>query len=413
MPLSVLLTASHNPWKDGGYNFLTGQGCVADNKIVEKIADNIEKVSNHIGVTAQTGRKGRIIDIEPYEIYKKYFSERRFVDFEAIKKADIAIFYEDFGGTGRYYFPKLMSDNGLTIKEVLSSKTVGPNPSKENLQNLAVRVKNSNSKLKIGLATDGDSDRFGIIDEAGNYISASDAILLCAYHLIKNKGIRQGTIIRNNSTSAVVDMLANYFNKKGCAIEVEQTPVGFKYLGGKMLELEKSNKPAIVVGEESGGLTIRNHLPEKDGFVAMSIILDLMAKENKPISKILQEIQRKIGVKFYSKSINISFVSDNLKEKTLTSFIHYLSDKTAPDRFAGIPIDKVKTTFEDQAIRKYKPDGDGIKIYLKDNSSVLIRKSGTEPVLRMYIDAASESSFNKLKAFLVKMAQKNGGKQEV
>ena len=407
IPLSVLLTASHNPWQDGGYNFLTDEGAVADDTKTKPIANNLEEITKKGTVEKHEGRTGRVHRFNPYKMYKNYLEEKKLINFDKIREAKIDIFYEDFGGTGKYYFPKLMKDNGIEIKKVLSSKTEGPNPTKGNLKNLSQEVIYSENPLRIGLATDGDSDRFGVIDENGKFINASDVILLASYHLIKNRGMTEGTIIKNHATSEKIDLLAKYFNEKGCNIDVEQTPVGFKYLGGKMLELEGTPKEAIVTGEESGGLTVRGHIPEKDGFVALSTLLELVATEKKPIGKILASINEKLGGDFVSECMNFKFETEQEKENAVDSFKEYYNGNKT--QIAGINIDYDRTYDINEKLAEYKKGGDGMKFYLEDGSAVIIRKSGTEPVMRIYVDASNQENFDKITKQLSSDTGKMGG----
>jgi phosphomannomutase len=187
IPMSVLLTASHNPWNDGGYNFLTDTGMVADDSKVRPIAQKMEDMTRVGEVPKRQGRAGKTVKFNPYEMYKQHIEDNKIIDFAKIREMDIDIFYEDFGGTGGYYFPKLLKDNGIPVQKVLSSKTEGPNPTRNNLMNLSLEVTKSKNPFRIGLATDGDSDRFGVVDENGNFINSSDVILLATYHLVKNK----------------------------------------------------------------------------------------------------------------------------------------------------------------------------------------------------------------------------------
>lgn len=396
IPLGVLLTASHNPWKDGGYNFLTQEGMVAQNKQVDEIANNILKITEKGEVSQKSAKKGQIIPFNPLELYSDYLKEKNFIDFSKIKEADIDIFYEDFGGTGGYYFPQLLEENGIELKEVLSSKTSGPNPTEKNMENVAQRVLKSKNPMRIALACDGDSDRFGAVDENGNFINANDFLLLVAYHLIKNKNMTQGTIIKNHSTSEKIDVLVDYFNKNfGANLEVSATPVGFKYLGGEMMRLKDTPMEAILIGEQSGGLTIKGHIPEKDGFLAILELLELMACENKPIGQILNEINELLGGEFVSECINVSLKNEEEKTKTINFFEQYANGQKAS--LFGYEIDIEKTIFHNEKIKKFKPNGDGHKIYFKNGSSVLIRKSGTEPLLRYFIDANNKEVYENLK----------------
>lgn len=410
VPLSVLLTASHNPWEDGGYNFLTDEGAIADEKVTEPLADNLEKITKS-GRPNKRGAQKNVFEIEfdPYKVYARHLNDNKIIDFDKIRSQDIQIFYEDFGGTGGYYFPYLLSENGVKLEKKLSSKTKGPNPDEANLSNLAKLVNKSDKYLKIGLANDGDSDRFGVIDENGKFISADDVILLASYHAIKNKGQTYGTLITNQASSAKIQALADYFNANGCDIDTVQTPVGFKYISRVIEELNRTPKPFIVAGEESGGLTVRNNIPEKDGFVALLTMLELIASENKPIGEILKEVNEKIGGNYVSKCINVKFKTDEAKNDTVSGYNKYLGDE---DEIAGMKIDCAKTENHKEAMTSFKKGGDGVKIYLQDGSSVLVRKSGTEPIMRLYVNGVNPEAFSKLSKVLVEDAKAKGGVEQ-
>lgn len=400
VPLGVLLTASHNPWKDGGYNFLTQEGMVAENKQVDEIANNFVKITRNGKKTNGLREKGQVIPFNPLELYSNYLKEKQFIDFEKIKVADIDIFYEDFGGTGGYYFPQLLLENGIELKGLLHSNTNGPNPTQKNMQNLGNIVLQSDNPMRIGLATDGDSDRFGAVDENGNFICANDFLLLVAYHLIKNKNMTSGTIIKNHSTSEKIDALVEYFNKnKNCNLEVCATPVGFKYLGGEMMRLKGTSKEAILVGEESGGLTIKGHIPEKDGFLAILELLELMAIEDKPIGQILEEVNSLLGADYKSECINVRLASEKEKNDIVNSFEQYANGKKTS--LFGYDINVEKTVAHNKKIKTFKKGGDGYKIFLTNGSSILVRKSGTEPILRYFIDATSSEIYESLKNSVV------------
>lgn len=396
IPLGVLLTASHNPWKDGGYNFLTREGMVAENKQVNEIADNFIDITKSGKESKGLPKKGQIITFDPLKLYSQYLRENNFIDYSKIKNANIDIFYEDFGGTGGYYFPQLLKENDIELKEKLSSQTVGPNPTAKNMENLSETVIKSKNPMRIGLATDGDSDRFGAVDENANFISANDFLLLVAYHLIRNKGMTTGTIIKNHSTSEKIDALVDYFNKnQGTNLEVSATPVGFKYLGGEMMKLKDTPMEAILIGEESGGLTIKGHIPEKDGFLAISELLELMATENKPIGEILKEVNNLLGADYRSECINVSFPSEKEKTDVVNSFEQYATgEKTS---LFGYDIDVEKTIHHNDKIKTFKKGGDGHKIFFQNGSSLLVRKSGTEPLLRFFIDSTSNDIYENLK----------------
>lgn len=410
IPLSVLMTASHNPWTYGGYNFLTSEGAVATDVVTRPIAKNIVDVAR-VGKPLENAKnRGELTYFDPYKEYNEYIDSKKLINYDLIKNAGIEIFYDGLEGTGNYYFPKMMEEHGVKIARTLDSHVEGPEPNAKNLANLAQEVKNSDAKLKVGLATDGDSDRFGLVDENGNYINSNDVIMLVAYHMIKNEGMNKGTIIRNCATSKRIDVLADYFNKKDPEkydIKVEETPVGFKYLGDKMVELEGSEHEVIVAGEESGGLTIRNHIPEKDGFVAISKILELMAAEGKPLGQILADLKEETGTGYKSVGKKIGFADEAAKEAGVKYFDKYLTGEV--DNVAGYKIDFEKTHEAAEHIKQYKKQGDGTKLYFENGAAVLIRKSGTEPIVRLSVDSLDDEVTANLQHALLSEMEALGG----
>ena len=194
--------------------------------------------------------------------------------------------------------PRLLKDFEIPFEEVVSGGQEGPNPVAKNLTLLSEKVASSDAAMKIGLANDGDADRFGVVDEKGNFVDANEVILLTAYHLAKNKGLEGA----NQATSTQVDALAEKFN-----LQSMRTPVGFKFIGEEIIDLRKDGKDILVAGEESGGLTVQGHIPEKDGIIAIMLMADLVATEKKPLSQILADAKAFSGK--ISSSIIKSFFS--------------------------------------------------------------------------------------------------------
>lgn len=389
--VTFLMTASHNPWEHGGYNLLTKNAAVADNHFTEPIINKAVMLAEGKPVNTKTGKIGQIIHYDPYDLYKEYLDTKeingqKIIDFDAIKNMNVDILYDDFGGTGSYYLPKLLKDHGIEIAKSMRTHTEGPEPSAKNMVTLANEVKNYPSTLKIGLANDGDSDRFGIVDEQGNFIHANDVLLLMAYHLHKNKGYNKGAIIRSCATSSQIDLFA-----KNHGLDVIVTPVGFKYIGEELINLENSGNMAILGGEESGGLTIGGHIPEKDGFIAVLGIAELMAKEGKPLSQLLREIKTDLGKDVKNHIAN--YLTPN-KEAFLDEFKKYYNDIRLGElkELFGMPIDIDRTISEFESINKFKKGGDGIKIYFDNGSSLLVRLSGTEDKARVFKEIYSETS---------------------
>ena len=388
--IGFLLTASHNPWSDGGYNLLTNKGAVADPSFTDKVVGYAVDIASKKPVKTSTGNIGQIIEYDPYPLYRDYMENKeingkKILDFKAIKDAGIQIFYEDFGGTGGTYFPQLMKDNGIKLAKHLSTKTPGPEPNAKNLQTLGKLVSKSSAKLKVGLANDGDSDRFGVVDENGNYINANDVLLLVAYHLNKHKGYKEGAILRSGATTSQLDVLA-----KKVGLDLIETPVGFKYIGEEMIKLEKEGHTPVIGGEESGGLTIGGHIPEKDGFLAVSLIAELMAMEKKPIGQILKEVKESLGQVILSERDDYKgFATNKEKDDFVNIFAKYYEEIDAGTRkeLFDLPVDVERSRGYYHGVRKFKKSGDGVKIYFQNGSSILVRKSGTEPIAKVYIEA--------------------------
>ena len=388
--IAILMTASHNPWKDGGYNFITTDGAVAPTSVTRQISKNIIDIAQK-GVYAEPlDPKGVSIDFDPYYTYLDEIEKLNLIDFDKIKKSGLEIYYDGLNGAGTYVMPKIFQEFGIPTIEVKSFGQESPNPSDENLAILKDTVKKSNAKLKIGLSNDGDADRFGIIDENGKFIEPNDVLLLAAYHLAKNKD-KTGDIIRSQATSMQLDKLADLYR-----VGVNVTPVGFKYIAEDILAKRKHGRDILLAGEESGGLTVNGHIPEKDGIIANALIADLVATEGRPISEILKDIKKSLGTSFVTNNFSRKFQNEAKKNEILDRVCDFWLDKINSseeneDFDAFHKIDKIATIIDAHNMKSYKPGGDGYKFILTDGSTVLVRKSGTEPLLRCYIEATGRN----------------------
>lgn len=381
-PINIVFSASHNPWGQFGFNSVTNQGTITPNEITGKITDIIKDVWSNPKLAKVKGvKKGNVTKFDPYETYKK--GVEHLVDWKAIKDANITIGYDGLNGTGSKYFTRILEDHGINIAHKMDSMKEGPNPSAENLKDLGEKIKELKpaNGLKVGLSNDGDADRFGILDEHGKFVNNNDVILLVLHNMIKNNGAKSGAIIRSHSTSSQLDVLAK---KNG--LDVIKTPVGFKYIGEEILELKGK---AVIGAEESGGLTIKDHIPEKDGIIADLKILELMAKEKKPIGQILSEVKKDLGVTVHNGRKDMKLQN---KDGFVADFEKYFNGEKGFDTFAGLKIDLNKTKEEAENIKKFKPNGDGVKLCFEDGSSLLLRKSGTEPIVRYYVETVGKDA---------------------
>ncbi len=229
-----------------------------------------------------------------------------------------------------------------------------PEPKGEQLVELVEAVVRDQADL--GLATDGDSDRFGIVDEQGTVLTPNTVLLVLARHLIKNKG-KTGAIVRTVATTHLLD---NFAAKNG--LQIYETAVGFKYIGEKMRETA-----VLIGGEESGGLSIIGHIPEKDGVLADMLVAEAIAYEGKPLSQMVKEAIAEADGPLYNNRLDL-----HLTEAHKTAVIDSFT-KNPPPEVAGIKVKEVG--------RK-----DGIKLYLEEGSWVLLRPSGTEPLVRVYLE---------------------------
>ena len=272
-------------------------------------------------------------------------------------------------GTGRGYLDTLLQDCGAKITrfhDELNPLFGGhhPEPNAERMTAVSKFVRSG--KAQIGLGLDGDADRFGIVDKDGTWLTPNQILALALYHLKKNRGWT-GAVVRTVPTSHQVDAVAGMLG-----VKVHETPVGFKYIGALM-----ESEPIIVGGEESGGLSVKGHVPEKDGILACLLMAELVATERASLGEILRGLEKLIG-EFHSDRINIAIPPE--KKNALLAKLAAGLDAIGPFK-----VQKFITT-------------DGYKFLLPDGEWVAFRASGTEPLIRCYIEAKSKAGLKKLQA---------------
>lgn len=354
---ALMFTASHNPAPYCGIKYIPDYAGPATTEITDAIVANIEGASD---APPASGNSDRISTFDPKPDYLKFIYT--LLDVERIRNAKLKVKYDALYSTSRGYLDEVLQHCGCetesfhTYRDVLFGGGM-PEPKGEQLEELVEAVKRDHADL--GLATDGDSDRFGIVDEQGNVLTPNTVLLLLARHLVKNKG-KSGAIVRTVATTHLLD---NFAAKYG--LEIHETAVGFKYVGQKMRETT-----VLIGGEESGGLSIIDHIPEKDGVLADMLVAEAIAYAGKPLSQLVTEVIAEAGGPLYNKRLDLHLENPH-KEAVLESFT-----KNPPSEVAGIKVKEVG--------RK-----DGIKLYLEDGSWVLLRPSGTEPLMRVYMETNS------------------------
>ncbi|HWC61539.1 MAG TPA: phosphoglucomutase/phosphomannomutase family protein, partial [Verrucomicrobiae bacterium] len=363
----INMTASHNPAEYQGLKFSTSNGAPATPDVTKQIEANIAKLQ-----AENWTFKGAVIgtfECKTFDPRPDYFKQlRKLIDFAAIKKAKLKVAVELMYGTGRGYLDTLLEDTGakVTLFHAERDPLFGghhPEPNAEGMAEVSKFVRSG--KAQIGLGLDGDADRFGIVDKDGTWLTPNQVLALALYHLKKNRGWT-GAVVRTVPTSHQVDAVAQLLG-----VKVHETPVGFKYIGALM-----ESEPIIVGGEESGGLSVKGHVPEKDGILACLLMAELVATEGKSLGRILKDLEKKTG-EFHSDRINVSIPPD--KKEALLAKLGAGLDNVGPYK-----VQKFITT-------------DGYKFLLPNNEWVAFRASGTEPLIRCYIEAKSQAGLKKFR----------------
>lgn len=364
----INMTASHNPAEYQGLKFSTSNGAAAPPEVTRQIESNAVKLlaEKWDCKTAAIG-SFRCPTIDPQPAYFKKL--RQLVDLKTIRRAKLKIAVEFMYGTGRGYLDALLVEAGahLTVFHAEPDPLFGghhPEPNSDGMA--AVRQCILRGQASLGLGLDGDADRFGIVDKNGAWLTPNQILALTLYHLKKNRGWT-GAVVRTVPTSHQVDAVAELLG-----VKVHETPVGFKYIGALM-----ESEPIIVGGEESGGLSVKGHVPEKDGILACLLMAELVATERRSLGQILRELEKQIG-EFHTDRINVAIPPDQ-KEALLQKLARGL------DRIGSFKVEKFITT-------------DGYKFLLPQREWVAFRASGTEPLIRCYIEAKSSANLKKLRS---------------
>ncbi|MCD4846688.1 MAG: phosphoglucomutase/phosphomannomutase family protein [Candidatus Aegiribacteria sp.] len=348
----INFTASHNPPLYNGIKFSPSHGGPAGDETTNVIEELIEKeirpsegagsVSTDDLLRAYTGT---ILD---------------YLDEDIFRQGGLRVVYDAFSGAGSGLLDRILVDLGAAVRVIngkrdpLFAGRQHPEPGIAGTVDLASQVIKSGASL--GIATDGDADRFGLIDENGCFVSPHDYLPLLLEYLIKKKGMK-GLVLRSVTTGSLIDRVAHAHS-----LEIEITPVGFKYLGGRMLETD-----VILAGEESGGLSVKGHIPEKDGVLACLLAAEMVCARGKGLAAQLEELWLKYG-RVHVSRIDLK-LDDRLREFLIEHFF-----ESIPSEIAGSSVKSVDHT-------------DGVRFLLENDSWVLIRLSGTEPLARIYAQA--------------------------
>jgi len=376
---AINFTASHNPYEYNGIKFSTAWGGPA----LPEVTAEIERLANAmLGEVCyrempldKAVQVGLVEEIDPMPDYLEVIRSR--IDLDAIGRSGMTVIFDPMYGAGRDYVDSLLVEAGLLVQTVHSGRDpyfggMPPDPGPAHLNHLISRVK-ADKQVALGLATDGDADRYGIIDADGRFIEPNYILAMLYDYLIRRKG-ESGDAARSVATSHFIDAVAAHHG-----YAVRETPVGFKYIG----EFIRDDQ-IVIGGEESAGLSLRGHVPDKDGVLACLLVAEMVAVEGKTLGQLLQDLYRRVG-EFHTSRQNLR-LSLELAEK--------IGDKLSspPEQLAGKRVAEVVST-------------DGVKMIFEDGSWALFRKSGTEPVVRVYTEAGSAAELELLTCAAVQFVE--------
>ncbi|HZW02785.1 MAG TPA: phosphoglucomutase/phosphomannomutase family protein [Anaerolineaceae bacterium] len=355
---AINITASHNPPTDNGFKVRNETGGAIDpeglKEIERLIPDSVDRVKS---VKAEEAKKnGALVLFDPAPAYIAHIHE--LIDLQPIKDAGLKVVVDTMWGNGAGWFPRLLSGGKTEIVEIHNHRNPiypemkRPEPIPPNID---VGLKTTvDLGADVLLVTDGDADRVGAGDENGNFINQLQVFALLAYYLLEVRG-KSGPIVKTLSTTSMLEKLGKIYN-----VPVHETGVGFKFVAPKMVETD-----ALIGGEESGGYAFRGNVPERDGILAGIYLLDMMVRLKLKPSQLIDLLYSKIGAHYYDR-IDSRFTGDrSAREEAILA--------AKPETIGGLKVTGLNTM-------------DGFKFSLEDGGWLLIRFSGTEPIIRVYTE---------------------------
>ncbi len=378
----IVITASHNPPRYNGFKLKSAYGGSAvaeDCALVEKELELMEREARGPNMMdyQQGVTQGLIRSFDPSWVYYQHLST--LVDLDKISGAELNIVADAMWGAGRGAFNSILSRTRCHVTEIRSTLNPGfggihPEPIARHLNELVAAVQRN--QAQVGLATDGDADRIGAIDAQGNFIDPHTVFALTLRHLVESRGLK-GEVVKTVSTTLMIDSLCEKYD-----LPLHETPVGFNYIADLMMK-----KDILIGGEESGGISIHGHIPEGDGILMGLLLLEIMAENHAPLHEIVANLQAEYGPAHYGR-IDVRLAHQLPKKQMIEKLT-----TIAPKQVGGESIARVDTL-------------DGAKFYLADHSWLLIRPSGTEPMLRIYAEARTPD----MREALLKMGSEMGTK---
>jgi phosphomannomutase len=378
----IVITASHNPWTDNGFKIKSPSGAAAGPEMLKEIEANLAangRVAIPRRPLADAEAAGLVERFDPFAGYQRFI--RRNMDLDRLKAADLDILVDPLYGSGAGWMGSLLAEGRIRVHEIHSERNpyfggVNPEPIPPNVNEALATL--TAGGYDLGLLLDGDADRAGAADERGAFVTTLQIFALLMYYLVEHRGLRQPVVKTVNETS-MAERLGKLYG-----VEVYETAVGFKYVGPKMIETG-----AMMGGEESGGFGFGMHLPERDGIFSDLMLLDLFLCEKEagrwPVSKAIAHLHEIAGPSSYRRTdVHVDrAIYAGLKARLLVEL-----RERAPAELAGRPVVRTQTL----------STNDGFKFFAEDGSWLLVRFSGTEPLVRVYTEATSQAAVDEIVA---------------
>jgi len=370
---AIIITASHNPPIWNGFKYKTEDGAGAPDEVTGEIEKNISRVlaARQIKQMSLTEalKQGLVEYLDLAPIYFRHVA--RLIDLDELRRAGLKVIIDSMYGAGAGYLKEFLSGGTIEVVEINSERNplfpgIRPEPIAANLARLSATVKEQGAD--VGVATDGDADRLGIMDEKGGFITTLQLFALLCLYLLEVRGER-GALIKTVTTTSMLYRLGEIFD-----VPVHETPVGFKYVAPIML-----TENALIGGEESGGFGFRGHAPERDGILSALYFLDLMIKTGKTPSQLIDYLYSKVGPHHFDR-MDVEF-----PEPERQAIIERIK-RNPPEYIEEVKVEKFDAT-------------DGFRFILADTTWLLIRFSGTEPLLRIYAESSTPTRVKKLLEF--------------
>lgn len=363
----VMITASHNPPEYNGYKIKDSFGGSATPDFIAQVEEELK------GIQAIEPENYKPEFINVWGEYTKAVKSK--VDMELFSQKDLLLVHDAMYGSALGTYSHVLSGTRLSVVNIRSYRNPifgghPPEPVEKHLQPLSLKVRSIDASL--GIANDGDGDRIALVDERGNFVNAQLVYVLLLYHLLKNKGLKDGIVVKTVSTSFLADRIC-----KSEGVELKEVAVGFKNINEVILK-----EKVIFGGEESGGYGIVEFLPERDGLFSGLNLLELIILKDKPLSEIIKDLFKEYGTAYYKR---VDFHAEEDKKQKLKELIN-----NPPERLGPFKVSKVITL-------------DGLKLVFEGDGWVLFRASGTEPLIRVYAEMPTQEELENILKHAIKL----------